>query len=165
MNPARNQEEVIDYVLQKNAARLTAGLGSMDQETPLEALMRAEESAGEGEEWAIRTEAWHTLLEFFFSEGPEPLAVIRQIYGIVKALKPELIGDMSCEDIALLCGDGGRATVSARIKRIYNNLLTKNGSRAKAPFQKNPEALRSFSRAQRGNKNRTKNQRKRGGSK
>jgi len=170
----RGMEEVIDFVLRKNADHITAGLGSLEQESPLEALMRKEEGDLEGEEWTIRLEAFHQVLEFLFAEGPEPLAVIRRLYGIVKALKPELTGNMSCEDIALLCNDAvqwdekkgewtaGRATVSARIKRIYNGTLQKAGMRAaKAPFQKSDEAVRTFREAQKGNQNRNKNQKKR----
>ena len=152
----RSMEEVIDFVLRKNRERLTAGYGSLESQDPAEALMRKEEGP-EPEEWEIRNEAFRQILEFFFQDGPEPLAVLRRVFATVKAVAPHLVGDMSCEDIALICGDGGRATVSARIKRIYNGKLKESGMKAvKAPFQKSEEAVRTFSEAQKGNKNRAR---------
>lgn len=170
-------EEVIDYVLRKNSDAITAGLGSLNAQDPLEAMIAAEEAGEDDEEWAIVVEAWHRIMEFFFAAGPEPLEVIRRLYGIVKALKPELLGHMSNEDIALLCDDAvrwdpekgekggwvaGRATVGARIERVYGRTLKEAGMKAcRAPFQKNDSARRKFSEAQKGNRNRTKNHKKR----
>jgi hypothetical protein len=167
-------EEVIDFVFRKNAGTITAGYAAMRQETPLEALMRAEEEAGGEEEWKIRTEAMIQMLEMILQGGPQPLEIIRMVLGLAKALRPDLIGHLSLEDIALLGADAlqwdqaqgkwvaGRATVSARIKRIYNGTLAKAGARAvKAPFQKSEAAVESFREAQKGNRNRTKNRRRR----
>lgn len=151
-------EKVIDFVLHKNRDSLTSGMGSLSGETPVDALMRKEEGES-SDEWKVRDEAFNRLMHFFFEDGPEPLAVIKRLFATAKAVAPHLLGDMSMEDIALLCGDGGRATVSARIKRIYSGKLERAGMRAvKAPCQKSADAVRKFREAQMGNTNRKKSQ-------
>src|SRR6266478_5009345 len=67
-----------------------------------------------------RLKAIRGLLDYIFADGPHPLAVIRRVYGIVKAVRPQCIIGMSLADLAVLCDDGrgrssdGRATQSAR---------------------------------------------------
>jgi hypothetical protein len=111
--------------------------------------------------WDERLKAIRGLLDYIFADGPHPLAVIRRIYGITKAVRPNCIIEMSLADLAVLCDDGrgrssdGRATQSARIKRIFEQPIRKAGMRGfKANFQKNESAGESYSRAQTGNKNR-----------
>lgn len=160
-------EDVIDFVLRKNADHMTCGTGALSGENPLQALMREESGVEDEQEWKIRGEAFWRFLEFVFEEGPEPLAILRRVYATTKAVAPHLLGDMSMEDIALLSGDGGRATVSARIFRIYNGKLKAAGMRGvKAACQKSDEARETYRQAQKGNRNRVKNQgRKRSGKK
>jgi hypothetical protein len=128
----------IDQVMRKHAVEARPA-----PMTPLEALMAAEEG-DEAEEaeadrrMALRVQTFRRLLDFFFECGPDPLQVLRRIYAVAKALRPELIGDMAMEDIAIICGDGGgRSTVSARIKRVYGGTITKAGGRpVAAPCEK-----------------------------
>lgn len=151
-------EDVIDFVLRKNAGHMTAGTGALCGETPLETLMREEGGAEDGDEWKVRGEAFWRMLEYLYEEGPEPLALIRRIYALTKAIAPHLLGDMSMDDIAMLSGDGGRATVSARILRIYNGKLAEAGMKGvKSACQKSDEARETYRGAQMGNRNRTKN--------
>lgn len=80
---------------------------------------------------------------------------------MVKAVRPQLLGDMSLEDISLLCGDGGRATVSARIGRIYNGYIEeRGGGKVKASFQKSATACGKYAEAAKGNNNRRKGMKK-----
>jgi hypothetical protein len=157
---AGEQEQKMDAVVRKYAESLWAS----DQDgghTPLDALMAKEEMGTRGsamteeEVYRVRCEAYVWLLDFFFADGPNPLCVIRRVLSLVKAIKPELIGDMSCEDVAVLCDDTGRATVSARIKRIYTRFLEGHGAKVtKARFQKSDDAVRRYRAAQKGNRNR-----------
>jgi hypothetical protein len=102
------------------------------------------------------TETLRKMLDFVFQSGPCPLRVLRHVFALTKAVRPELIGDMSLDDIAIICADGGKATVSARIKTIYNETLQKAGdTRGRASFQKRSA---KYGDAQLGNKNRTKGQ-------
>ena len=109
----------------------------------------------EEEIYRVRCEAYVWLLDFFFADGPNPLEVVRRVLATVKAIKPELLGDMSCADLAVLCDDSGRATVSARVKRVYTRFLAGHGARVtKARFQKSEAAVERYREAQKGNKNR-----------
>ena len=81
--------------------------------------------------------------------------------AVVKAIRPKLTLNMSCAQLAVLCDDGkgrtsdGRATQSARIKRLYEEPIRKAGMRGcKAPFQKDQSAVAAYSHAQQGNQNR-----------
>jgi len=65
------------------------------------------------------------------------------------------------EDIAVLSGDaGGRATPQNRTKRLFNNRVKAAGFKAcHVHFQKSPETIEKYRRAQMGNSNRSKNKR------
>lgn len=105
----------------------------------------------EDDEIEEKIRIFRRLIEFFYQSGPEPLQLLRHVFSVTKAVHPDLIGDMSLEDISIICADGGRATVSARIQRIYNGTLQKAGMKdARAPFQK----AGNFSTPQKGNQNR-----------
>jgi len=157
---AAEQAERMDAVVRKYADHLW----SNDHEgshTPLDALMAKEEAAmaegglNEEEIYRVRCEAYVWLLDFFFADGPNPLEVVRRVLAMVKAIKPELLGGMSLEDLAVLCDDKGRATVSARVKRIYTRFLEGHGAKVtKARFQKSEAAVAKYRAAQKGNQNR-----------
>jgi hypothetical protein len=120
--------------------------------TPLEELMGKEEHEGT-DEGEIRMQTLRKMLDYIFQYGPEPIKVLRVIFALAKSVRPELIADMSLDDISIICADGGKATVSARIKRIYNGTLEKAGAKgAAAAFQKRG----NYAAAQAGNTNRRK---------
>jgi hypothetical protein len=101
------------------------------------------------------------LCKFLVSEGYEWKKVVAVQFSIVKALRPFLLGSMSLEDIAVLSGDSGRATVCARVKRLFNKRLEAQGMLGTfAHFQKSPESVERYRAAQRGNHNRNKNLKK-----
>jgi len=97
------------------------------------------------------------LCGFWTMEGYEWRKAVCAHLAIVKALRSELIGGMSLEEIAVLCGDKGKATVSARAKRLFNRRLAAMGMHGTfAHFQKSPAACESYRAAQMGNTNRRK---------
>ena len=158
-----------DAVLHKNADRVAGGCDAHRVHTPLDALIAQEVEAGidpEGEKECdqshiIRQEIFRALMGYFFADGCHPLDVQRRVYAVAKAVDPGLIMDMSLEDLAALCLDGGRATTSARIKRIYNKFIEKNGGgKVNAHFQKSPETVKKYAKAQQGNHNRAKSVRR-----
>jgi hypothetical protein len=111
--------------------------------------------------WEERLRGMAAMLDYFFEDGPHPLAVIRRVYAVVKAIRSTLILKMSAAQIAVLCDDGkgrtcdGRATVVARIKRLFSEPIKKKGMRGfKASFQKTEDAGRSYSGSAKGNQNR-----------
>ena len=148
----QDMEEAIDGVLHRNAAY--AHLFSSPR-TPLEELLAGEgmENIDEETRMAVRLETFRALMEFFFQSGPDPLAVLRHVFALGKAVSPHLMGDMSMDDIAIICADGGKATVSARIQRIYSKTLEDAGMSGKASCQKTSEKYRT---SQLGNNNRVK---------
>ncbi len=149
-----NEDEIlskIEHVLEKNHAsdRLMHPVP-----TPLEALLASEDGEDEEDSMAAaRVETFIKLLEFFFQNGPDPLQVLRNVLAVAKAVRPQVLGDMSMEDISIICADAGRGTVSARIKRIYNAKIEEAGGRpVLAPCQKTG----NYSTPQIANKNRKK---------
>lgn len=157
----RDMESTIDFVLHRHRERMTTGAQALAGETPLQTLLRQEEGDTE-EESKIRVEAIQRTLEYVWAAGEEELLEAwRRFLLLTKALRPDLIGDASLEKIAEWGGDGGRATTSARAKRMYSKMLEAAGFKGvKAPFQKSEAASRKFSEAQKGNRNRTKNMRR-----
>lgn len=109
---------------------------------------------------AGRLQGWRAFIHLLTSDGMHPLLVVRNFYAAIKATRPELLHDMSMEDIAVLCGDGGRATVSARIKRVYNKRLAEVGDNGRAPCQKSGAASLVYASAQKRNRNRREGARK-----
>jgi|GEM_PF-1624487 len=111
--------------------------------------------------WEERLRGMIQMLDYFFEDGPHPIAVYRRVAGVTKAIRPKLLLKMSAAQIAVLCDDGkgrtcdGRATVVARIKRLFNDPIKKAGMRGfKAPFQKTEDAGRAYSHSGQGNQNR-----------
>lgn len=145
-------EEAIDGVLHRNAAY--AHLATSPR-TPLEDLLAGEalDDVDEETRMALRLETFRAMMGFFFQSGPDPLAVLRNVFAVGKAVSPHLMGDMSMDDIAIICADGGKATVSARIQRIYSKTLEDAGMSGKASCQKTSEKYRT---SQLGNNNRVK---------
>ena len=150
----------LDAVIYKNADALQGGFQAHHGHTPLDDLIEKEEGVNPTNE-EVRQEAFHKLLNYFFADGAHPLDVVRRVYATVKALRPDLIGDMSLEDLAVLSGDGGRATTSARIRRIYNKLIEDHdGGKVSAWFQKSESTVEKYRQAQQGNSNRKSGARK-----
>jgi len=159
----------IDAVLQKNEVYVR---GVRPPRTPLEELLAVEEPErdGEGEVTeaaldlaeernALRLAIFQQLLDFIFQDGPEPLLVLKRVFGVAKTVRPEVLGDMSMADIAIICADAGKATVSARVERIYGGTLREAGmSPGKASCQKKSG---KYAQAQKGNQNRVKGERRR----
>jgi hypothetical protein len=111
--------------------------------------------------WDERLKAIRGMLDHIFADGPHPLAVVRRLYGLTKAVRPQCLMDMPLVDLAVLCNDGnghssdGRATQSARIKRLFEEPIKKAGMRGcKAPFQKTTSACDKYAEKARGNQNR-----------
>lgn len=97
-----------------------------------------------------------SLVRLLTAEGLTWRQVTSTAFCLAKALRPQLIADMSLEDIARLSGDlGGRATPSDRIKRLYNRRVEAAGAKGSfVHFQKSASAVAAMTAAQKGNTNR-----------
>jgi len=101
--------------------------------------------------------SFNQLCRFWVEDGFDWKRAMSAHFVIIKSLRPELIGQMSLDDMAVLCGDKGKATVSARVKRIFSRRLENMGMRGThAHFQKSPAAVEKYRAAQMGNSNRRK---------
>lgn len=102
------------------------------------------------------------LVRYWLSEGPRWRNAVATSLCLAKAWRPELIGGMSLDQLARLCGDGGgRATPSARIRRLYNDRVDAAGRLAtQVHFQKSAAACERYAKAQKDNSNRRKKRRR-----
>lgn len=120
----------------------------------------------EGDEFFV-FQSFRGLCRFWICEGTSWKAAVGVHMALLKTLRPSLLTVMerrnghdvpvmmSLDDIAALCGDAGKATVSARIKRVFNRRLEAQGMLGCfAHFQKSPEAVEKYRQAQLGNTNR-----------
>lgn len=111
--------------------------------------------------WEERVRGMVRMLDYFYEDGPHPLAVIRRVMAVAKAIRPEVLLNMSLAQIAVLSDDGkgrscdGRATVSERVKRLFEEPIRKSGMHGfKTGFQKTESANHNYSVAGQGNQNR-----------
>lgn len=152
MKRDEDHERRIQETLAMRAARNGYSQEGVTWQTPLSDLIAAEERA---EMEGGRGDVLRQMLLFFYADGLHPGAVLRRVFAVAKAIKPELIGDMSLEELALMFGET-KAAQSWRIKRIFSDYQRQAGVKGfKASFQKSEAAVAAMSRAQRGNKNRS----------
>jgi hypothetical protein len=156
-DPMPDLGEMTELMLCEFAAEHHVAIGEdLSREEMIEAIKAALET-----NWEERLRGMIAMLDYFYEDGPHPVAVYRRVSAIVKAIRPKLTLKMSCAQLAVLCKDGkgrtsdGRATVSARIQRLCEEPIRKAGMKGcKAPFQKTETAGQSYSAAAKGNRNR-----------
>jgi hypothetical protein len=121
--------------------------------TPLDEVMAREE--GEPiDAYAMRIEAMRDLMSYFFAEGPHPEAVLKRVFAVAKAIFPQLVFNMSCEEIGLLFGET-KAAVSYRIKLLVNRpIAALFGHKVQLPWQKSSSACAIYAARAKGNQNR-----------
>ena len=102
------------------------------------------------------------LARFMVADGPDWRRITAVAYALAKALRPALIAGMSLHDLALLCGDKGRATPQKRIKRIFCERVEAAGHDGiHVHFQKSATVAEKYRVAQLGNHNRRKSSKRR----
>lgn len=126
----------------------------------------------EAEEGAVRRETMDRLMVYLFSDGrPEAWELVaRRAYALAKFFFPHLLmmrgpeGEpkaMTLERLGHVFDEpnteAARARWQVRIDKMVTDLLTANGSHAKAGYQKNSQARARMSQAQMGNRNRCGN--------
>lgn len=127
----------------------------VDHHTPLDALI-SQEFAISGDDYEIKSEAVCAILSWLFESGPAPATVVKRLFSLTRAVKPELMLNMSGAEIAALFGQG-RAAESARSRMILGETLGRVGYKnTQLPYQKSPSACAKYAQVQRGNRNRVK---------
>lgn len=156
-DPLPDIDEMTEIMLCDFAAEHHIAIGEgLNREEMIEAIKEAL-----AQNWEERVRGMVRMIDYFFEDGPHPLAVIRRVLAVAKAIRPEAIHNMSLAQIAVLSDDGkgrtcdGRATVSERIKRLFEEPIRKSGMRGfKTGFQKTDSANHNYSVAGQGNQNR-----------
>jgi hypothetical protein len=148
-------DTVVSDVLAAAYRRLRSGHEAIDTHTPLDALMREEEGMP-ADERVVRAEAFRAILADFFADGPHPAKVMRRVFALTKAYAPELILNMTCQDLGNMFGET-RAAVSWRINQLHNKRVKAAGANGThVRFQKSETTRAKYRLAAKGNKNRAK---------
>lgn len=124
--------------------------------TPFEEMV-AQETTGHTEEIAlIREEAIGKWLGWLFEGGIKIEDATKRLYVFARGFRPELILNMSGEEIAKLFGQT-RAAESHRSRKVIETTLRRAGARfTDQPYQKSATTRRRCADAQKGNHNRAK---------
>lgn len=125
--------------------------------TTLETMTAREDSLEQGES-LVRARAVELWLRRVWGSGVSLADALKHLLTDVRAFAPELLINMSGEEIAALFGQG-RASESWRVKQRVNDVLARAGFRnPQLRHQKSLAACRTYARVQRGNHNRVKGQ-------
>lgn len=149
-------EQKIDMTLRHAWSReQSAGREPVYTRTPIDEMISRED--GEPlDEYLMRVEAMRDLMGYFFADGPHPAAVLKRVFAVAKAIFPELVLNMSCEEIGLLFGET-KAAVSYRIKLLVNRpIAALFGHGVQLPWQKSSIACAKYREQALGNTNRRK---------
>lgn len=112
--------------------------------------------AADAIDYHVAVRAMRNVFAYVMADGPEPLKAMKRFYALCKAYYPDLLRDMSDEQMATLFRET-RAAVSARRMRMVTKKLEAAGFKGThVRCQKSEAARRRFSAAQRGNQNRKK---------
>ena len=154
MSESSRDERRINDTLARAAQRQGYTAEAVTTHTPLDDLLQAED----GDEDQHR-EALGKVLLYFFADGPHPGAVLRRVFGVTLAIRPELILNMNRADLAMMFGET-RAAQSWRIKKIFSGYQRERGVKGfKARSEKSETAVAKYTRLRRGVSNRRGNQR------
>jgi hypothetical protein len=94
------------------------------------------------------------ILEDTAANGIKADAVAKRFSAMTQFLEPRLLCMASCEQIAALFGQKGRAATSARVRAVCNKRIERAGGTAHGAFQKSATAVEKMKIAQLGNTNR-----------
>jgi hypothetical protein len=128
--------------------------------TPYDEMVRREDAEHSEEERKIREEAVSSWLLWVWEGGPGELErAVKRLITYTRTYRPELLLNMSMDQVAALLGQG-RAAESARTKKAIGATLAKAGYRnTHLPTGKSPDACEKMARAQVGNRHRARSKR------
>lgn len=126
----------------------------VENHTPLDALLEAEE--GElPEHYDAGVAMLRRFLGWVFERGPDPAASLQRLFVVARALAPDLILNMSGEEVSVIFGQG-RAAESARVVMLNKKLEAAGFKHSTFRHQKSVTSRGKMARSARGNKNRAK---------
>jgi hypothetical protein len=157
-DPVPELDEMTELQLCEFAALNHIAIGEgLDRFEIIDAIKEALEK-----NWEERLKGMRGMMDYIAKDGPHPLAIVRNFCGLAKAVRPKCVLNASLAQLAVICDDGkgvrkgdGRATVSARVERLFSEPIRKAGMHGyKSAFQKTETACGSYSDAAQDNQNR-----------
>jgi len=155
--PQKAEQEHLDAVREvlARAYRRNGGEPSaVDNHTPLDALLQQEDGVPD-DFYAAGVDMLRRFLGWVFEQGPHPASVTQRIYSVTNAVCPELLLNMSGEEIAALFGQG-RAAESARTIMLNKKLKSVGFKHTTFRHQKSETARKRMALSALGNRNRRK---------
>lgn len=126
--------------------------------TPLDDLIRQEEGQPE-DHYCAGNEMLGRFLEWVFQRGPNPPEVMKRIYAVAHALRPDLLLNMSGAEIAAIF-DETRAAESARMMLLNKKMKAAGFKHTSFVARKSETARRRMALSALGNQNRRKGRKK-----
>lgn len=157
MSSARDEKQLAADAALGAAMRRNPHLVSPQRAlTPFEELAAREASDHPEEVTLIREEAIGTWLGWLFEGGIKPAEATKRLFVFARGFRPELILNMSGEEIADLFGQT-RAAESHRSRKVIEATLRKAGAKfTDQPYQKSASTRRKCAASAKGNRNRAK---------
>lgn len=153
ISPEDQHQQDLNAMLAK-VHRRSRGDG-MELATPFDELA-AQEDGVASDEGAIRSEVIRKWLGWIFAKGPDPAEAMKRLYTFAQSFAPDMILNLTCEEIATIFAQG-RAAQSARVKLLITRPLEAAGCHnPHMRFQKSASAVEKYRAVQRGNTNRRK---------
>ena len=129
---------------------------AIDETTPLDQLILREETGWETDgldpvpscaECGSALDDLRTLVNYFFKDGPHPWKVMRRVYFLAHSFFPDLVLNMSEEDLSEIFGET-RANCNHSLNLMFANL------KVNIPGHKSPAARRTYAQIRKNNRNR-----------
>lgn len=154
MKKAEEKKAIADAALAAAMRRNPHLVSPQKSLTPFEAMV-AQEATGHDEEVAlIREEAIGKWLGWLFEGGIKIEEATKRLFVFARGFRPELILNMSGEEIADLFGQT-RAAESHRSRKVIEATLRKAGAKfTDQPYQKSATTRRKCAASAMGNRNR-----------
>lgn len=156
---AFHEERITETLRHAWSREQAAGREPVYTRTPIDEMISRED--GEAiDAYLMRVEAMRDLMRYFFAEGPHPAAVLKRVFAVAKAIFPDLVLNMSCEEVGMLFGET-KAAVSYRIKLLVNRpIAALFGHSVQLPWQKSSSACAKYRSQAMGNTNRRNTKKK-----
>lgn len=161
-----NKEELLVFEANMDAAmRRFVGRTKMEiiseDPMPFDEIMMREDDGESAEtlgdyEMRQRVAGARAFLRFIKREGVDMPSILKQLFAAGRALHDDFFGKLTMSEAALMFSET-KAAHSWRCKLLSGQIRLAGMKGVKLPGQKNPEASKAYSAAQKGNQNGRRN--------
>lgn len=131
MSTGREHDERINGVLRKRAY-VNGAPERVEHETPLSILLAGERGALDDADYQeqrdVRGECFADFMGWIFAAGPHPAVVVRRVFCIAKAVRPELIANMDFRDLGIIFNESHEASRKRLAKMICEPVEAAGGT-------------------------------------